>query len=408
MRILVLWRQLHLKTRNTIFDYVFSFRKYDLANEYFYFDIYNGRFPSDYEWIVDNMFDAVIFHHTALQLRWWNREYWSQFLELMKKIWKRYPCIKILLPQDDYDRTSSIWDLAEGIDAHDIYTVMKSEDYHILYPKENIGKCDIHTVLTGYVDEKYITEYDRHEKRSYDVVYRANKSSYAYGKLAQLKVELVRIFEERLNQENLRINLRNPQYNNGAFLGGEWIKFLASSRVTLGCLSGSGIADIDGHIHDKFDDYQKQNPGANYDIAKKACFPNLEENLHGMIGPRIFESAMTKTCQVLVGRDYQGILKPEVDYIVLNEDYSNLNDIVEKIKDVKYCEQIAEQCYRNVIESSKYSYAVLVNEVVKGIAGKVSTEKPRDKQISKIIQEYCDKNNKNVHREMLQKEMGIV
>lgn len=408
MRILILWRQLCLKTRNTIFDHAFSFSKYDSKNEYFYFDMYNGRFPEDYKWITRDMFDAVIFHYSALGLRWGTKGYWYPFLEMMSKIWNNYPCIKILLPQDDYNKTEAIWNLADGIAADDIYTVMKAEDYHILYPKEKIGKCGIHTVLTGYVDEKYTAKYDRHEKRCYDVVYRANKPSFAYGKFAQLKVELVRIFEECLNRENLRINLKNPQGNNGAFLGEEWIKFLASSRVTLGCLSGSGFADVDGHIHDKFDDYQKQNPDASYDIAKRDCFPNLEENLHGVVGPRIFESAMTKTCQVLVGRDYQGILKPDVDYVVLNEDYSNLNDVVQKIKDVQYCEQVAEQCYRDVIESSKYSYAVFVNEVVKGIMKKVGTEKPRDKQISKIIHEYCDKNNKNVHKEMLRKEMGIL
>ena len=408
MRILVLWRQLYVKTRNTIFDYVFSFRKYDLMNEYFYFDIYNGRFPSDYEWIADNMFDAVIFHHTALQLRWWNREYWNQFLELMNRIWKKYPCVKIMLPQDDYDRTSALWDLADGIEADYIYTIIRSEDHAILYPKEKVGKCDIHTILTGYVDEKYIMKYDRHEKRKYDVVYRANKLPYAYGRQGQLKIELVKIFEERLSNEKLRISLKNPQGNLGAFLGDEWIRFLASSRVTLGCLSGSGIMDADGLIRETFDIYLKSNPDASYDAAKKACFPDLEENLHGMIGPRIFESAVTKTCQVLVGQDYQNILKPDVDYIVLNEYYSNLNDVVQKIKDVQYCEQVAEQCYRDIIESSKYSYSVLVKEIISGITDKVYIEKPKDKQLSKVIQEHCDRNNKQVYNEMLHKEMEIL
>ena len=44
MRILILWRRGSKEMRNTIADHAFSFCKYDLENEYFYFDVYNGRF----------------------------------------------------------------------------------------------------------------------------------------------------------------------------------------------------------------------------------------------------------------------------------------------------------------------------------------------------------------------------
>lgn len=406
MRILILWRRGSKEMRNTIADHAFSFCKYDLENEYFYFDVYNGRFPSDYEWITENMFDAVIFHYTALAMRWtgrWGKDYWPPFLKLMSSLWKRYPCVKVLLPQDDYDRTQAVWDMAKGIGADYIYTVIRPEDYEILYPKEKIGKCEVNTVLTGYVDEKYITEYDRHNKRIYDIVYRARQLPYCFGKHGQLKTDIVELFEKRLRSgqgENLRYDLGNTKDNQGAFLGDEWINFLASSRTTIGCLGGSGFADMDGHIWKGFAEYLKYNPDADYDTAKQACFPDMEENLHGVASPRIFESALTKTCQILVGRDYQGILKPDVDYIVLNEDYSNLDDVMQQIKDVRYCEQIAEQCYRDIVESSKYSYAIFANEIVKGISDKVDEKKPKDSRLSQIIRESCDKNNQQVYREM--------
>ena len=109
MRVLVLWRQcaVDMKMRKTDIDHAFSFQRYDKENEYFYFNIYNGRFANDYNWIDKKMFDVVIFHYTAMELRGLDR-HWANFLQLMKLIWREYPCKKIIMSQDDYTLTERI------------------------------------------------------------------------------------------------------------------------------------------------------------------------------------------------------------------------------------------------------------------------------------------------------------
>lgn len=94
MRVLVLWRKASDRLRNTIIDHAFCFQRYDKENEYFYFNIFNGRRAEDYEWIEQGLFDAVIFHYSALSLRT-SEKHWGNFHELMSRVWRDDPCVKV-------------------------------------------------------------------------------------------------------------------------------------------------------------------------------------------------------------------------------------------------------------------------------------------------------------------------
>lgn len=406
MRILVFWRQdvVDTKMRNTIIDHAFCFKKYDADNEYFYFNIYNGRFAEDYKWIDEKMFDVVIFHYSALSLRG-SDGYWGDFLQLMIDVWRDYPCKKVLMPQDDYTITERIWDLALGIKADTIYTVMRECDHAILYPKYKLGDIKIKTVLTGYVEEEYINKINllEHRYRKYDVVYRARKLPYEVGKHGQLKYELELYFSDRLKNSGLVCDLANTLDNKGAVLGDSWFDFLASSRMVIGCLGGAGFADITGEYEKRTREYTALHTNATYEETKEMCFPDVKENLTGVISPRIFDAAITKTCQILVGEDYQGILRPNIDYIVLNKDFGNIDDVIRKMKDIDYCEQVANNCYEHVVLSEKYTYRKFVEWIINDI-GNPECAKEGSEELSCFIAESCKKNNDLIMKELIMKE----
>lgn len=407
MRVLVLWRQcaVDMKMRKTDIDHAFSFQRYDKENEYFYFNIYNGRFANDYNWIDKKMFDVVIFHYTAMELRGLDR-HWANFLQLMKLIWREYPCKKIIMSQDDYTLTERIWDLALGVKADKIYTVMRKWDHSILYPKSMLGNIEIKTVLTGYVEESYIDKitYRDHRQRKYDVVYRACKLSYRYGKQGQLKYELVPYFNKKLKNSGFIYDIASTNDNKGAVLGNSWFDFLASSRTVIGCLGGAGFADITGEYDKKVREYTALHTDATYEETKEVCFPDVKENLTGVVSPRIFDAAITKTCQILVGEDFQEILRPNVDYIVLNTDFSNIDEVIIKMKDIDYCEEIANNCYEHVVESQKYTYKKFAKWLINDIGLISSDENNSINDINKYIARMCKKNNDTVMNEILLKE----
>lgn len=400
MRILILWRKTNNEIRNTHVNHLKSFVRYDKDNEYFYFQIYNGRFAKDYEWIAQEMFDAVIFHYTAMELRA-RAEYWEPFVETMGKIWENYPCCKIVMPQDDYTLTGRSWDLIKAIRPQLVYTVNREMDHEVLYPAEKTGNCRVDTVLTGYVERRMadVTTSIPHIYRKYDMVYRARKLSYGFGKLGQLKTDIVDVFSDAAKKSGLKSDIAVTMDNVGAMLGDDWIRFLMDSRTVLGCLSGASIMDESGAVLKSVWEYTSTHPDAAYEEVKNACFPCKEERLTGMIAPRNFESALTKTCQILVGEDYQGIMIPDVDYIMVQPDYRNLQEVIEKVKDIAYCEKIAETCYRHVVASGKYDYAKFVKKVVSDIR-EFTEEKEKSEKLSLLIRDCCEKNNRAVESEL--------
>lgn len=400
MRILVMWRRGTLTCRNTIVDHVFSFQRYDDENEYFYFDIWNGRYANDYDWITKEMFDVVIFHYSLLALRGVDR-FWRDFQTLMRNVWRDFPCIKVLLPQDDYTLTERIWNFCQDVKIDFIFSIIREQDLSVVYPKSKVGNAIVKNVLTGYVDEQYLDLIDilPHDKRKFDVVYRARKLSYDFGRYGQLKWELSNIFRQKLKDTNFKVDIDNTEGNKRAFLGDEWIKFIASSRITIGCLGGAEMMDPYGSIKCKVQEYVEKHEYATYEETQQVCFPVLDYQLQGVLSPRVFESALVKTCQVLIGRDYYNILIPDIDYIVLNEDFSNINEVIEKMGDIAYCEKIAEVCYQDIVQSGQYTYRQFVQYILGEIDSRVQ-EKNMNKNLSEIIRNNCKRNNDNVLKEM--------
>lgn len=120
-----------------------------------------------------------------------------------------------------------------------------------------------------------------------------------------------------------------------------------------------------GCIAKNVDAYCRKNPEASFEEVEARFFPGQDNYIHLFaLSPRHFECAMTETCQVLVEGDYSGVFEPGVDYIEIKKDFSNIPEVIEKIKDVDYCEQIAKNCYRHVVESGKYTYEGFVNTII--------------------------------------------
>ena len=68
---------------------------------------------------------------------------------------------------------------------------------------------------------------------------------------------------------------------------------------------------------------------------------------------------------VLFEGRYSGILQPNRHYIPLRKDFSNFNDVISKIKDHEYLQQMADRTYEEVANNSKYSYRTFISNVDK-------------------------------------------
>ena len=85
------------------------------------------------------------------------------------------------------------------------------------------------------------------------------------------------------------------------------------------------------------------------------------------ISPRLFESAMAGTCQILEREDYLGVLEAWRDYIPLEKDLSNINEVVNTMSDLDRCQEIVANAKISLLDSKMFDYAQLVENACRGL-----------------------------------------
>lgn len=140
---------------------------------------------------------------------------------------------------------------------------------------------------------------------------------------------------------------------------GEWADFLRKSQAVVGAEAGTYYLDRHGQAINAARQYQRQNPGADLQAIYDRFFKNLADYISGKsISSRHFEPVGTKTCQVLLEGDYNGILKPEEHYIEIKKDLSNIEDAVRRLKDESYRVEMVNRAYDYVLANHTYAHRV--------------------------------------------------
>ncbi|HET6891211.1 MAG TPA: hypothetical protein VFH31_08935, partial [Pyrinomonadaceae bacterium] len=272
------------------------------------------------------------------------------------KALNRYRGVKIFGLQDEYDRTEITRRYIEELELDVVLTCVPSNSLDYVYPRARFPKTTFVTVLTGYVPERLpsVSAVLPLAKRPILIGYRGRDIGLRYGELAYWKVEIGR--RMRLECESRKIPCDIEWTEDKRIYSEKWYKFVASCRTMLGSESGSNVFDFDGSIERLFLRLQRENPMLSYQEFR----PHIEEreariNM-GQISPRVFEAAALYTPQILLEGSYSDAIKPGVHYIELKKDFSNIESVLQQIRNVDYLEGIADRAYQDLVASETYSY----------------------------------------------------
>ncbi|MBM2816096.1 MAG: hypothetical protein HW421_2858 [Ignavibacteria bacterium] len=364
MKILFIYYAKPEKERNTVFEYIYSFKK--ATNEQIF---YLNAYFSIPKFIKKISYDSIIYHYTFIGQKWEGKEYFFRILENCN-IFKKLSGYKIALPQDEYINSEFICQFFKEFGIKTVFTCFAEEDWEKVYPKEKSGLKHYFSVFPGYIDENAIQtigkDSKKHSQRSLDVGYRARKVPFWLGFFGLRKWLVTEKFLECPAANDLIHDVSNDEHK--VFYGDKWYKFLGNCRVFLGSEGGASLHDPDGSIRKKVEDFVALNPNSPFDEVEKNCFSGKDGNIRlYSLSPRHFEACITRTCQALVEGNYGGIFKPGVHYIEIKEDWSNIEEVIEKIKDVEYCEQLSENAYQDIVESGKYTYREFVMKIFEHI-----------------------------------------
>ena len=300
-------------------------------------------------------FDVVVIHYSIVL-----SDRYHMSADMRDKL-RRYSGLKVQFIQDDYrwvDRSAAASRQA-GITV--LFTVAGEPAASKLYDPRLPGVRRVHT-LTGYVPDGLA---DRPpvdlERRTIDVGYRGRDLPFWLGRLAQEKTLIGRRFAELATPYRLRCDIawREPD----RIYGSRWTDFVSSCRATLGTESGASIADFDGSVEEAVRGYLRAHPGAEFDEVEAAVLQPFEGNVVvNVVSPRIFEAAALRTAMVMFPGEYSGVVSPGDHYIVLNKDFSNLAEVIEKVRDDRFIGELTKRVHHDLIASGRWSYRSFIRQ----------------------------------------------
>ena len=144
----------------------------------------------------------------------------------------------------------------------------------------------------------------------------------------------------------------------------------------IGTESGSSALDPYGELRRFEAAWRAERPDATFEEFSALQPPGWDDYGFTAISPRLFEAAQTKTAQLLVEGEYDGILAADRHYVPLREDLSNLDEALERIADPAETEAFAERTWEDLILSGSYSYGAFAAHV-ETVVEEVARDRPR-------------------------------
>jgi hypothetical protein len=301
-------------------------------------------------------FDAVIIHYTISLVS-------ARYLPppLPERL-ASFEGLKVQFIQDEYRAVDAVTAAMRNIGIDVLFTCVPEPAAGQMYDSRLPGVTRVFT-LPGYVPDELVgREVAPAGERPIDVGYRGRDVPVWLGRLGREKTEIARAFLEHVAGRGLRCDISSREKDR--IYGEDWNRFLASCRTTLGTESGASIVDFDGSLEARAKDYLPRRPHATpEEIERDVTGPYEGRVVINTASPRLFEAAALRTAMILFRGTYGGVVEPGRHYISLEKDFSNIDEVVERVRDTAYLDELADRAYDDLVASGRYSLRALVAEL---------------------------------------------
>ena len=339
-------------------------------NKVYYLNFFFRKYPLFFRLIK---FDLVIFLHGSITSI--NRFRFERNLRILRGI-DFTKTIKVAFFQDECYFTKNINKFINEMQINYVFSVAPKNQWPKIFKYVDFKKVKFNKILTGYLSDKTLKKVKKIKTtKIIDIGYRTfwNKP-YILGSFGNLKREIADIFIEKSKKYCLKINISTKRKD--VFTSNKWYSFLAKCKYTIGVESGSSLLDESGKIYEKIRKYIIKYPNSSFKEVEKACFDGLDGNLDlKAISPRHLEACITKTCQILIEGDYNGILKAWKHYIPLKEDFSNIDEVMKIVKEDKLRKKIVDRAYKDIVSSKKYTHEKFVKAFFAIVSNNINSSK---------------------------------
>jgi Glycosyl transferases group 1 len=183
------------------------------------------------------------------------------------------------------------------------------------------------------------------------------------------RTDLIEWFERNGEAASLSCDIRKQRLTRD-----EWNLFLNSSRAIIGGESGTYYLNERGRLLDRARAYNlRENQAASFGDIFDRFYRGVPREVSGKsISSRHFEPIGAKTCQILLEGEYNGILQPDVHYIAVKKDLSNIGDAITRFRDEGLRTRMVERTYEYVM--AEHTYVRRVEQLLRLVWGSAAEE----------------------------------
>ena len=360
--VLVVYGAREYPLRESSKDRLYCYKRYAKA-KCFYYSVEDE--PPSYLQKIN--FDLIIFECTLAAHRWHGADLFKDKIYPKIAFTRESRAAKVVLPQDEWIQTNLLNDFINDFQINYVFSVAPESEWKKIYNRIDFNKVRFFKSLTGYLDEstlkKITTVAKTIRKRDIDIGYRAYRAPSWLGRHGYLKTKIAHVFREQASCASLKTDISVEEKD--TIYGDAWYKFMLRCKYSIGAEGGSSVLDEDGNIWRRGTEFKALYPNATFEETEAACFSGMDGNLNlTAISPRHLEACATRTCQVLIEGEYNAILKPNIHYIELKKDFSNVEQVLELIKDDRKRESMVENAYRDIVISGRYTYHNFVEYMI--------------------------------------------
>ena len=337
---------------NTILDHIAAFTTFSRHD----IRLYNPRSVRGSVFLDLNDFDVVVIHYSLYILS--DHYLSSNFKEKLK----HFRGLKIQFIQDDYRRIDEFAALMRNLGIHILFTLYPAEQIPKVWDEYRLPGVLKFSTLAGYIPERLVSlNVPPTESRPTDIGYRGRRVPYWLGQFGQEKMWIGQGVLDRAEEYGLRCDIAWREEDR--IYGEDWNRFISSCKATLGTESGASITDFDGSIEQKVKQYLAKHRNASFEEVHRHVLQPHENNVPiKVISPRMFEAITLRTALILFPGQYSKILEPWVHYIPLEREFSNLDEVVTKLRDAEFLRSLTDRAYRDIVTSGRYSFRSFISE----------------------------------------------
>lgn len=308
-------------------------------------------------------YDVLIFHNTVS----YNPFYLKTLSSFFFPDINLFGGVKVLMKQDEMKLINETKLIIDEWGINVLTSCLDSENILKVYGSKILNKITYINTLTGYVTP----EFRNHVRvplasRSLDVVYRGMETPFEWGRLGYEKFYIGEEFNCRAKSFNLKTDISSR--NTDRIYGAKWFEFLSSSRATLAVESGASIFDFDGSIEKWCKRFKEENPNAQFEDAYSIYLKHHDGKIkYNQISPRHIEAAALGTVQIMFEGEYSNIFFPDKHYIPLKKDFSNMDEVVKKLKDNEFCNKLIVASINDILSRDDLTFDFFVKKLDEGI-----------------------------------------